>query len=329
MIIFQGGRDITNTPKVFTELAGLYYTAQYADNNLINGNGTVFIFKTGHIYDIAVVPNIKTDNITTIKDKAEYFIEAKGMWYSFPSDFRVNNTCDKLSNKDRGKFWFYIIYNIGQNKKPRLAMFDWNHFLKRRSLRRDCTYHIHKVHEDFKNGLILSCPDIFEMLDIDKKNLILNSFREGRIISNEQVSQCPLKKDNTKHIEISSLLKTTNNMDLLSERVRIELISYINNLGKDILPENQEAREYCFSSISKVENKRLSLVYLYLYKRYPRSGIWKVWIRNERPQIAYLPFVYNMPNYDDKRDYYPSFEIHSAEDLEKTKEIIKFAYDKL
>jgi hypothetical protein len=179
MIIFQGKRDFKNTPKVFTELAGLYYAAQYIDN-VFKGSGTVFIFKTGNIYDIAVAKK-KNRDLKTIKKEADFFIEVKGMATPEPTDFRVNKTIDKLTNNIKENFLFYIVYNIGLNKKPGLAILDWIHFKDISNFeKKDGTYHVHNVNENVKNGEIPNFPNKLKTLDINTKKIILNSFKDGR-----------------------------------------------------------------------------------------------------------------------------------------------------
>jgi hypothetical protein len=126
----------------------------------------------------------------------------------------------------------------------------------------------------------------------------------------------------------------SNNMEELSEKIHQDLTSFINSLGKDVIFKQQTPRE-CYSSISKIKNKVMRLVWLWPYKKFDRKGnwkkgVWKIWIRKQRPNIEYPSWLYEMPEYDDIRDRgYPNFEIHSLEDLEKTKKIIKFAYERL
>ena len=321
-------RNFVNTKKVFTELAGLYYAAQYADNYLINGNGTVYIFKTGHIYDIAVVPKIETDNITSIKDNAEYFIEAKGMKNTRPTSCRVGGTYKKLTDEIRKKYWFYVIYNIGFNKKPGLAIFDWTTYLKLSHLAYDRTFHILGVAQGIKNGLITDHPNFFNNLDTQNQNLILQSFREGKMIGDIKQFSNLTKQNVINNYKVPIVQERSNAMKYSREEIYDDFLKYVRSLEPNI-PEEQQQQRLTFSSISNRTGRPLTLCWI---KRHKYVG-WTIHVRKESLQYKYPENINKISGYvpGEKSSSFglPYFKICNIDDLTNAKIIIKFAYDRL
>lgn len=119
----------------------------------------------------------------------------------------------------------------------------------------------------------------------------------------------------------------------MSEINRYEaLCQYIKSLGKDVRDELDQLERIAFSSNSKnkIRRKKQGLRLAWLLRNYNPNSF-RVWVRREMRGTPYPDTIKTISDYTPfggwEKDY-PAFNICSDEDLEKAKQIIKFAYMK-
>lgn len=107
-----------------------------------------------------------------------------------------------------------------------------------------------------------------------------------------------------------------------------ELYDFIKNLGKDINEILDKEVRFTFDSVSKIQNKPLRLAWF--YRKPTKTGSFGVHVRKDNFEHTYPDIIKTISQYtSDGGRGYPAFKIISKNDLEKAKEIIKFAYDNL
>lgn len=111
------------------------------------------------------------------------------------------------------------------------------------------------------------------------------------------------------------------------------LRQYIKSLGKDVKEEFDRLERITFTSNSKnrIRKRRRGLRLAWLLRDYNPNSF-RVWLRYEIRGTSYPNIIKSISEYLPTGDSiydYPAFNICSDEDLEKAKQMIKFAYENL
>jgi hypothetical protein len=193
MVILNARWNFHRTNKKFRELAGLYYAAMFAYNQM-NKRGTVLIVKTGEIYDMVIAPDVVSSNTQVIRKRGERFVEVKGSKNVNPPSVPVCRTVEDLPTQIfPQKYFVYVVYNLVLHKKPGIAILDPNYLHRFAKItRHELTIHLLGVNKDARKGIIKNYRDVFDVITVTKKKEIFNSFRDGKICVHERIQSTPI-----------------------------------------------------------------------------------------------------------------------------------------
>lgn len=265
----------------FTERAGLYYAAMFAEKQC-NGNRAIIIFPTGYGFDMVIAPSTFNMNLQLIIQNGERFVEVKGDKRHNPNNFHISNTLKDLDKGIIKRLYVYLVYNVGINRPPNVAILEpnyLNHFAT--YSQHKCTFDIHGVGRDVKNGRIKNYYNIFDPLAKKQKEVINKSFRNGRVSS---ILECNLKDD-----ELQKYLKV-DNTDFIESNQEISN-SKLTSINERITanPINYHKSEQILNRI--YDEKRVSFLKEYLLSYMENTLIIDVIsYKKQHPQDDYFQF---------------------------------------